>query len=276
MLSMEQLASCGVVPVVVLNDVKDAVPTAKALLRGGINVMEITFRTAAARDCIAKVAAEVPEIIAGAGTVVNVEQAREAVAAGAKFLVSPGSDPDVIAEAARLDVPIVPGVVTPSEIMMGLKLGIKVFKFFPAESYGGLKTIKALSGPFPQARFIPTGGISQANAAEYFKNPKIQAVGGSWMVSSAMIANGWTDSCNQWVGYSASYSDFVSSYAATSRPEDFAETWAYLWHRRDQVEQQLASGSSEGLRSKIAFLTQVLTAHYPAATWESLPWTYLL
>ena len=190
MLSMEQLASCGVVPVVVLNDVKDAVPTAKALLRGGINVMEITFCTAAARDCIAKVAAEVPEIIAGAGTVVNVEQAREAVAAGAKFLVSPGSDPDVIAEAARLDVPIVPGVVTPSEIMMGLKLGIKVFKFFPAESYGGLKTIKALSGPFPQARFIPTGGISQANAAEYFKNPKIQAVGGSWMVSSTMIEAG--------------------------------------------------------------------------------------
>ena len=99
---------------------------------------------------------------------------------------------------------------------------------------------------------------------------------GHMVVSSAMIANGWTDSCNQWVGYSASYSDFVSSYAATSRPEDFAETWAYLWHRRDQVEQQLASGSSEGLRSKIAFLTQVLTAHYPAATWESLPWTYLL
>ena len=99
---------------------------------------------------------------------------------------------------------------------------------------------------------------------------------GHMVVSSAMIANGWTSSCNQWVGYSASYSDFVSSYAATSRPEDFAETWAYLWHRRDQVEQQLASGSSEGLRSKIAFLTQVLTAHYPAATWESLPWTYLL
>lgn len=99
---------------------------------------------------------------------------------------------------------------------------------------------------------------------------------GHMVVSSAMIANGWTSSCNQWVGYSASYSDFVSSYAATSRPEDFAETWAYLWHHRDQVEQQLASGSSEGLRSKIAFLTQVLTTHYPAATWESLPWTYLL
>lgn len=190
MLSMEQLASCGVVPVVVLNSADDAVPTARALLRGGINVMEITFRTAAARDSIARVVAEVPEIIAGAGTVVNVEQARNAVAAGAKFLVSPGSDAEIIREAARLDVPIIPGVVTPSEIMMGLKLGIQTFKFFPAESYGGLKTLKALSGPFPQIRFIPTGGISQANAADYFKNPKVQAVGGSWMVSAAMIEAG--------------------------------------------------------------------------------------
>lgn len=190
MLSMEQLASCGVVPVVVLNSADDAVPTAHALLRGGINVMEITFRTAAARDSIARVVAEVPEIIAGAGTVVNVEQARNAVAAGAKFLVSPGSDAEIIREAARLDVPIIPGVVTPSEIMMGLKLGIQTFKFFPAESYGGLKTLKALSGPFPQIRFIPTGGISQANAADYFKNPKVQAVGGSWMVSAAMIEAG--------------------------------------------------------------------------------------
>ena len=190
MLSMEQLASCGVVPVVVLNSADDAVLTARALLRGGINVMEITFRTAAARDSIARVVAEVPEIIAGAGTVVNVEQARNAVAAGAKFLVSPGSDAEIIREAARLDVPIIPGVVTPSEIMMGLKLGIQTFKFFPAESYGGLKTLKALSGPFPQIRFIPTGGISQANAADYFKNPKVQAVGGSWMVSAAMIEAG--------------------------------------------------------------------------------------
>ena len=190
MFSMERLASCGVIPVVVLNDVADAVPTARALLRGGIDVMEITFRTAAARDCIAKVAAEVPEMTVGAGTVISVEQARNAVAAGTKFLVSPGSDPDVIREAQALEVPIVPGVVTPSEIMMGLKLGIQTFKFFPAESYGGLKTLKALSGPFPQIRFIPTGGVSQENAAEYFKNPKVQAVGGSWMVSASMIAAG--------------------------------------------------------------------------------------
>ncbi|MBR1820324.1 MAG: bifunctional 4-hydroxy-2-oxoglutarate aldolase/2-dehydro-3-deoxy-phosphogluconate aldolase [Clostridia bacterium] len=190
MLSIDQVSACGVVPVVVLEDAAQAVPTAKALLKGGINAMEITFRTAAAKESIARVAAEVPEMIVGAGTVVNVQQVHDAVDAGAKFIVSPGSAEDVIAEAMKLNVPITPGVVTPSEIMLGLKLGVKVFKFFPAESFGGLKTIKALSGPFPQIKFIPTGGINQANAAEYFKNPKIQAVGGSWMVTKDMVNAG--------------------------------------------------------------------------------------
>ena len=190
MLTVEQAAACGVVPVVVLDDAEQAVPTAKALLKGGINAMEITFRTAAAKASIAKVAAEVPEMIVGAGTVINVEQLHDAVEAGAKFIVSPGSDADVISEAAKIGVAMIPGVVTPSEIILGLKLGIKVFKFFPAESYGGLKTLKALSGPFPQIKFIPTGGISQANAADYFKNPKVLAVGGSWMVSKDMINAG--------------------------------------------------------------------------------------
>ena len=193
MLSNEEIGACGIIPVVVLNDADAAVPTARALLRGGIDVMEITFRTAAAQASIARVTAEVPEMKVGAGTVVTVQQARDAVAAGAKFLVSPGSDADIIREAAALNTPIVPGVVTPSEIMLGLKLGVKVFKFFPAESYGGLKTIKALSGPFPQIKFIPTGGINQENAGEYFKNPKIQAVGGSWMVSAKMIEAGEFD-----------------------------------------------------------------------------------
>ena len=193
MLSLEQVSACGIVPVVVLNKVEDAVPTAKALLAGGINVMEITFRTAAAPACIAKVAAEVPEMIVGAGTIVNVEQLHQAVEAGAKFIVSPGSLEEVIREAAKLDVGIVPGVVTPSEIMMGLNLGVKVFKFFPAEAYGGLKTIKNLCGPFPQIKFVPTGGISQANADEYLKHPKIQAIGGSWMVTAAMIEAGQFD-----------------------------------------------------------------------------------
>ena len=129
-------------------------------------------------------------MIVGAGTVINVQQLHDAVEAGAKFIVSPGSDADVISEAAKLGVAMIPGVVTPSEIILGLKLGVKVFKFFPAESYGGLKTLKALSGPFPQIRFIPTGGISQANAADYFKNPKVLAVGGSWMVSKDMVNAG--------------------------------------------------------------------------------------
>ena len=190
MLSIEQVAACGVVPVVVLEDAEQAVPTAKALLAGGINAMEITFRTAAAKDSIAKVAKEVPEMIVGAGTVINVQQLHDALDAGAKFIVSPGTSEEVIAEAVKLNVPVAPGVVTPSEIMIGLKYGLKVFKFFPAESYGGLKTIKALCGPFPQIRFIPTGGINQSNAEEYFKNAKIVAVGGSWMVTKDMVVAG--------------------------------------------------------------------------------------
>ena len=177
-------------PVVVLEDAEQAVPTAKALLKGGINAMEITFRTAAAKESIARVAREVPEMIVGAGTVVNLDNLHDAVEAGAKFIVCPGTDAEIIEEAMKLNVPITPGVVTPSEIMIGLKLGVKVFKFFPAESFGGLKTIKALCGPFPQIRIIPTGGISQANAAEYFKNPKIVAVGGSWMCAKDLIAAG--------------------------------------------------------------------------------------
>ena len=193
MISIEQISACGIVPVVVLNNVNDAVPTAKALLAGGINVMEITFRTAAAPECIERVAEEVPEMIVGAGTVINPKQVRQAVSAGAKFIVSPGSDADTIAEANLLSVPIVPGVVTPSEIMLGLKLGVKTFKFFPAEAYGGLRTIKNLCGPFPQIKFVPTGGINQSNAEEYLKHPRIQAIGGSWMVSAAMIEAGQFD-----------------------------------------------------------------------------------
>jgi len=193
MLTVEQFAACGVVPVVVLEDESQAVPAAKALLAGGINAMEITFRTAAAKGSIAKVAKEVPEMIVGAGTVINLEQLHDAIDAGAQFIVCPGTDEAIIAEATKLGVPITPGVVTPSEIMVGLKYGIKVFKFFPAETFGGLKTIKALCGPFPQIKVIPTGGVNQSNAADYFKNPKIVAVGGSWMITKDMVVNGEYD-----------------------------------------------------------------------------------
>ena len=197
MLTVEQFAACGVVPVVVLEDESQAVPAAKALLAGGINAMEITFRTAAAKGSIARVAKEVPEMIVGAGTVINLEQLHDAIDAGAQFIVCPGTDEAIIAEATKLGVPITPGVVTPSEIMVGLKYGIKVFKFFPAETFGGLKTIKALCGPFPQIKIIPTGGISQANAADYFKNPKIVAVGGSWMITRDMVVNGDFDAITE-------------------------------------------------------------------------------
>lgn len=197
MRNTEQIAACGIVPVVVLDDPQQALPTARALLAGGINVMEITFRTAAARASIEQVSREMPDMIVGAGTVINVQQLAEAADAGAQFIVSPGSSRDVILAAQKRELPIVPGVVSPSEIMLGLELGLLVFKFFPAETYGGLKAIQALSGPFPQIRFIPTGGINQKNAGEYFKNPKILAVGGSWMVSADMIRSGRFDQISE-------------------------------------------------------------------------------
>ena len=187
---MERVARCGVVPVIVLEHVSQAVPTARALLAGGIDVMEITFRTAAAKDSIAAVAKDVPEMLVGAGTVVSMEQLEAAVSAGAQFIVSPGSDDEVISACVTKAVPVLPGVVTPSEVLIGLKHGLSVFKFFPAENYGGLKTIKALSGPFPQIKFLPTGGISEKNAADYFANNRIVAVGGSWMATGDMIKNG--------------------------------------------------------------------------------------
>lgn len=193
MLSAEQFAACGIVPVVVLEEVAQALPVAQALLAGGINVMEITFRTAAAKESIATVAREMPEMMVGAGTVVNLRQLEEAAQAGAQFIVSPGSSAELIKASLERQLAIVPGVATPSEIMIGLELGLKVFKFFPAETYGGLKAIKALSGPFPQIRFIPTGVIKQDNAGEYLKNPGIIAVGGSWMVSADLIRAGRFD-----------------------------------------------------------------------------------
>lgn len=187
---MTRLANAGVVPVVVLDQAADAVPTAKAMLKGGIDVMEITFRTAAARDSIAAVAAECPEMLVGAGTVITLEQCKTAVAAGAKFIVSPGFDPEVVAWCVENNVPVTPGCVTPTEITAALKLGLKVVKFFPANVYGGLNAMKALSAPFGGVKFIPTGGVNAQNLAEYISAPFIHAVGGSWVCPKADIAAG--------------------------------------------------------------------------------------
>ena len=187
---LKRLAQSGVVPVVVLEDAKDAVPTAKAMLAGGIDVMEITFRTAAAADSIQAVAQECPDMVVGAGTVINLEQCKLAVECGAKFIVSPGYDEETVAWCCDNGIPVTPGCVTPTEIMMALKHGLKVLKFFPANVYGGLSAIKSLAGPFGGVKFIPTGGVNAQNLAEFISSPYIHAVGGSWICPKADIAAG--------------------------------------------------------------------------------------
>lgn len=183
------IENSGIIPVVVLDDAAKAVPLAKALLAGGINICEITFRTAAAEESIRQIALNVPEMIVGAGTVLTKEQLKAATDAGAKFIVSPGSDLEVIRYAKELGVYMLPGAVTPTEVMQLIKEDIRVIKFFPAENYGGLKTIKALSAPFPNIKFVPTGGVSLSNLTTYLEFDKIAAVGGSWLCTKDLITN---------------------------------------------------------------------------------------
>ena len=188
--SLKRLAASAVVPVVVLDDAKDAVATAKALLAGGVDVMEITFRTAAAADSIKAVAESCPDMLVGAGTVITLDQCRKAVECGAKFIVAPGFDEEVVRWCVENGVAVTPGCVTPTEIMAAMKLGLNVVKFFPAGVYGGLSAMKALSGPFGGIKFIPTGGVNTQNIGEFIAAPFIHAVGGSWVCPKADIAAG--------------------------------------------------------------------------------------
>ena len=188
--ALERLRNTGVVPVVVLERAEDAIPAARAMLAGGVDVMEITFRTAAAAEAIRNVAAECPEMLVGAGTVLTVEQCEKAVALGAKFIVSPGFDAEIVDWCVERGVAVAPGCVTPTEIMAALKRGLSVVKFFPAGIYGGLKAMKALAAPFGQVKFIPTGGVSADNLAEYAAAPFVHAVGGSWLCPKADVAAG--------------------------------------------------------------------------------------
>jgi len=185
---LKKMAASGIVPVVVLENAEDAVPAARALIAGGIDVMEITFRTAAAPEAIRRVAAECPEMTVGAGTVITLEQCRLAVECGAKFIVAPGYDDEVVAWCVENNIPITPGCVTPTEIMMALKRGLKVLKFFPANVYGGLGALKALAGPFVGIKFIPTGGVNQQNVGEFAASPYVHAIGGSWVCTKADIS----------------------------------------------------------------------------------------
>lgn len=188
--ALERLRNAGVVPVAVLERAEDAVPAARAMLAGSVDVMEITFRTAAAAEAIRNVAAECPEMLVGAGTVLTVEQCEKAVALGAKFIVSPGFDAEIVDWCVERGVAVAPGCVTPTEIMAALKRGLSVVKFFPAGIYGGLKAMKALAAPFGQVKFIPTGGVSADNLAEYAAAPFVHAVGGSWLCPKADVAAG--------------------------------------------------------------------------------------
>ena len=187
---LSRLANAGVVPVVVIDNAADAVPTANAMVAGGIDVMEITFRTTAAPEAIKAVAENCPDMLVGAGTILNLEQCKQAVAMGAKFIVSPGFDAQVVGYCIENGIAVTPGCVTPTEITAAVNMGLKVVKFFPANVYGGLNAMKNLSAPFVGVKFMPTGGVNAANLREYIDAPFIHAVGGSWVCPKADIAAG--------------------------------------------------------------------------------------
>ena len=189
----EVFAASPLVPVMVINELDQALPMAKALLDGGISVFEITLRTPVALDAIALIAKAMPDAMVGAGTVLNCEQFDAAVAAGARFVISPGMTPALLAHAANSTAPLIPGVATPSEVMQALEAGYDHLKFFPAEANGGTKALAAIAAPLPQVKFCPTGGIDAAKAPAYFALPNVITVGGSWMVpNDALAAKDWT------------------------------------------------------------------------------------
>ena len=184
------LEKLKLVPVVKLDKCEDAEPLGEALCQGGLPIAEVTFRTDAAEESIRKMRKEFPQMCVGAGTVVNLEQAKRAVDAGAQFIVSPGFFAKVTEFAIENRIPVFPGTCTPSEVMMAMEYGLSVVKFFPAKQYGGLETIKALAAPFPSMRFMPTGGINMENIKEFLLFDKVIACGGSWMVKPSLIEKG--------------------------------------------------------------------------------------
>ena len=185
----ELLNQYKVVPVVVIKEIDEAIPTISALCEGGLPIAEITFRTACAAEAIALGVKEFPDMHIGAGTVINAEQAQKAIDAGAQFIVSPGLSAEVAEVCKTADIPYLPGCATPTEIMQAISLGINTIKFFPANVYGGLNAIKALSAPFPQVKFLPTGGVDMNNINEFLAFDRIVAVGGSFMMKGDIVAN---------------------------------------------------------------------------------------
>ena len=187
---LDKISLAGLVPVIKVEKAEDAVPLCRALAEGGLPVAEITFRTAAAPEALRRVAAELPDVILGAGTVLTIEQAKQAVDAGATYIVSPGLNPKVVKWCVDNDIPVLPGCANPSDIEAAIELGLDTVKFFPAEALGGLKLIKAMAAPYGNIKFVPTGGISEKNALDYLAFNKVAAIGGSWMVPADAIAAG--------------------------------------------------------------------------------------
>ncbi len=194
---LQTIGSLGVVPVIAIENAEDAPKLGQALLNGGLPCAEITFRTAAAAAAIRLMAASCPDVLVGAGTVLTVAQAEEAAAAGAKFIVTPGFDGAVVDWCQQHDLPVTPGVLTPTEINMALNKGLTVLKFFPAEAGGGVKTLKAIAGPYQNVAFIPTGGISAKNLSDYLALSSVHACGGSWMVPKQLISEGRFDKISE-------------------------------------------------------------------------------
>ena len=186
---LKKIAEVGILPVVVLEDASDAKDLAKALIDGGLPCAEVTFRTDAAEESIKIMTKEYPEMLVGAGTVLSVEQVKRAIAAGAKFIVSPGFDEEVVKYCLDNNIPVTPGTCTPSDVQKCYKLGLDVVKFFPSEPSGGIKMIKAIAAPYTMMKFIPTGGVNLDNMSDYLKSNIILAIGGSWMVKNDLIKN---------------------------------------------------------------------------------------
>ena len=215
---LNEIYKIGIVPVIALDDVKDAKPLAKALIDGGLPCAEVTFRTAAAEESIRIMTMEFPEMLVGAGTVLTTEQVDRAVAAGAKFIVSPGLNPEVVKYCVDKNIPVCPGCSNPSDIEQAIALGLDVVKFFPAEAAGGLAMIKAMSAPYANMKFMPTGGINAKNLNDYLGFKKIIACGGSWMVKSDMIKAGQFDkiteltkeAVNKMLGYELSHENLCN------------------------------------------------------------------
>ena len=185
-----KIEETGIVPVVVLDHVEEATPLAKALCDGGLPCAEVTFRTDAAEEAIRVMTEQFPQMLVGAGTVLTTDQVNRAVAAGAKFIVSPGLNPTVVDYCVKRGIPVIPGCSTPSDVEVAMEFGLKVVKFFPAEPAGGLNYIKAISAPYSNIKFMPTGGINPQNVSSYLSYPAILACGGSWMVKKSLVQEG--------------------------------------------------------------------------------------